>query len=218
MLSFCILPRTYRKAPANSLPGKSTGDYTATFDDHAARRVRHSPFLREIPSPHNHRTRHTRPNHICCIMGVQQRSSKNAYRLRSSCILPHFSAVTVLVDLHIRLEVNPLGSHQPAHQALSHQQEDQQQEKGRDPYLSTNSSRRKEMILCPPTPLYQIPCMIRSGRSSMTHGRELIRPSTTQWSKRTGTSGDYCGRRAGRQKPCRVWDISFKRPGHPADR
>ncbi len=93
-------------------------------------------------------------------------------------------------ELHPRLPVNPLSSHQPAHQALSHQQEDQQQEKGRDPYLSTNSSRRKEMILCPPTPLYQIPCMIRSGRSSMTHGRELIRPSTTQWSKRTGTSGD----------------------------
>jgi hypothetical protein len=33
-------------------------------------------------------------------MGVQERSGRIAHRLCSSCILPHFSAVTVLAEFH----------------------------------------------------------------------------------------------------------------------
>jgi hypothetical protein len=51
-------------------------------------------------------------------MGMQERSGGIAHRLRSSCILPHFSAVTALAELHTLLPVNPLSPHQPADRAL----------------------------------------------------------------------------------------------------
>jgi hypothetical protein len=100
--------------------GKYSGDYTAAISDTATRPGCDLPgFSASSPLRHNHRTRHTRPDLICRIMGVQQRSGRIAHRLRLSCILPHFSAVTALAELHTLLPVNPLGSHQPADRALT---------------------------------------------------------------------------------------------------
>jgi hypothetical protein len=57
-------------------PGKSTGDYTATTSDPATRPGCDLPnFSASSPLRHNHHTRHTLPNLISRIMGVQQRSA-----------------------------------------------------------------------------------------------------------------------------------------------